>query len=32
MRHEIPGLHGATPYPDGFFLVRVAHAQYRVQG
>lgn len=31
MRHEIPGLHGATSFPDGFFLVGVAYAQYRAQ-
>jgi hypothetical protein len=31
MIHELPGLHGATPFPDGFFLVRVAYAQYRTQ-
>ncbi len=31
MTHRLPGLHGATPFPDGFFLVRVAHAQMRRQ-
>jgi hypothetical protein len=32
MRRNLPGLHDATPFPDGFFLVRVSHAQYRGQG
>jgi hypothetical protein len=32
VKHQVPGLQGATPFPDGFFLVRVAHAQYRLQG
>ena len=31
MKHQLPGLHEATPCPDGFFLVRVAWAQYRAQ-
>ncbi len=29
MKRQVPGLHEATPFPDGFFLVRIAHAQYR---
>jgi hypothetical protein len=28
MRQQVPGLHGATPFPDGFFLVRVVYARY----
>ena len=32
MRYQVPGLHGATPFPEGFFLVRVAWAQYRRRG
>jgi hypothetical protein len=32
MKHQVPGLQMATPFPDGFFLVRVAYAQYRSQG
>jgi len=31
MRRQLPGLHQAIPFPDGFFLVRVAYAQYRGQ-
>lgn len=31
MKRQLPGLHEATPFPDGFFLVRVAYAQYRAQ-
>ncbi len=31
MKRQVPGLHQATPFPDGFFLVRVAFAQYRGQ-
>jgi hypothetical protein len=31
MKRQLPGLHEATPFPDGFFLVRVAWAQYRTQ-
>ncbi len=31
MTHQLPGLHSATPFPEGFFLVRVAHAQMRRQ-
>ena len=31
MKREVPGLHNATPFPDGFFLVRVIWAQYRAQ-
>src|SRR5512133_970698 len=31
MKRQLPGLHEATPFPDGFFLVRVTHAQYRSQ-
>ncbi len=31
MRQQLPGLHGATPFPEGFFLVRVAFAQYRAR-
>jgi hypothetical protein len=31
MKRQLPGLHDATPFPDGFFLVRVAYAQYRKQ-
>lgn len=31
MKHQVPGLHGATPFPHGFFLVRIAFAQYRGQ-
>lgn len=31
MNRQVPGLHEATPFPDGFFLVRVVHAQYRPQ-
>ncbi len=29
MKSQLPGLHQATPFPDGFFLVRVVWAQYR---
>jgi hypothetical protein len=32
MKAQVPGLHEATPFPDGFFLVRVAWAQYRTHG
>jgi len=32
VKYQIPGLHGATPFPEGFFLVRVAYAQYRTRG
>ncbi len=32
MKVQLPGLHQATPFPDGFFLVRVGWAQYRTQG
>jgi hypothetical protein len=28
MRQQLSGLHGATPFPDGFFLVRVVYARY----
>jgi len=31
MKRQLPGLHDATPFPDGFFLVRVAYAQYRTR-
>ena len=31
MRYQVPGLHGAIPFPEGFFLVRVAWAQYRAK-
>lgn len=30
MKRQVAGLHDATPFPDGFFLVRVTHAQHRV--
>ncbi len=29
MRRHLPGLRDATPFPEGFLLVRVTHAQYR---
>ena len=29
MRHQVPGLQVATPFPERFFLVRVAWAQCR---
>ena len=32
MKRQVPGLHDATPFPEGFFLVRVIWAQYRGQG
>ena len=32
MRQQLPGLQGATPFPEGFFLVRVVWARYRGQG
>ncbi len=31
MKRQVAGLHDATPFPDGFFLVRVTHAQHRAQ-
>ena len=31
MNREVPGLNQATPFPDGFFLVRVVYAQYRAK-
>jgi hypothetical protein len=31
MKHQIHGLNGATPFPEGFFLVRVTYARYRAQ-
>jgi hypothetical protein len=31
MKRQLPGLHDATPFPDGFFLVRVVYAQFRTQ-
>ncbi len=31
MKRQLPGLHEATPFPDGFFLVRIVHAQLRAQ-
>jgi hypothetical protein len=32
VKRQVPGLQMATPFPDGFFLVRVEYAQYRSQG
>lgn len=31
MKRQVPGLHDAIPFPDGFFLVRIAWAQCRPQ-
>jgi hypothetical protein len=31
VKHQVPGLHGATPFPEGFFLVRVTEAYYRTR-
>ena len=31
MKHQVHGLHGATPFPEGFFLVGITYAQYRAQ-
>jgi hypothetical protein len=31
MKRQVPGLNQATPFPDGFFLVRVVYAQYRAK-
>ncbi len=31
MKRQVAGLHDATPFPEGFFLVRVTHAQHRTQ-
>ena len=31
MKHQVHGLHGATPFPEGFFLVRVTYAHYRAR-
>jgi hypothetical protein len=31
MKHQVHGLHGATPFPEGFFLVRVTCARYRAR-
>ena len=28
MKHQVHGLHGATPFPEGFFLVRVTYARF----